>query len=191
MNQASNTLTKLIGLALLISACSTTPPIPPGSLTQQWQLSGKIGLWQGDQRESASIDWQHCGPERGRLRLSGPLGSGAIEITQQEDQVTLRQGGDTRTADNAEQLALEAGWPIPVAALSYWVRGMAAPTSAQQSQLSPQGQLHHLQQLGWQIDFSYPDNGHMPNRLEAVTESQKVVLLIGQWSAAPAFCRQP
>lgn len=190
MNSALRRLS-LLALAVVASACSMTPATPPDSQASQWQLSGKIGLWMGDQQESASITWQHCSPASGRLRLSGPLGSGAIEIVQQPGQVTLRQGGDSRTADSAEQLALEAGWPIPVSALSFWVRGMAAPTSAQESQLSPQGQLRHLQQLGWEIDFNYGENQQLPNRLEAVTEDQKVVLLIREWMAAPEYCQQP
>ena len=172
---------------LIISGCSNLPKLENAN-TPQWQLNGKIGVWFGDEKESAALDWQQCNEANGRIRLSGPLGSGAVEITSTDGIVTLIQGGERRTAESAQQLAAESGWPIPVDALAYWVRGRAAPGIAQQSKISPAGQLLALQQQDWLIDFSYNNAGQLPNRINATGPNSRVVLLVQQWSSQPEFC---
>ncbi|AKH70795.1 outer membrane lipoprotein LolB [Spongiibacter sp. IMCC21906] len=178
-------------ISWLATACAVAPSTPPASDAEQWQLSGKIGVWYGEEKESASIDWQHCDSSHSRIRLSGPLGSGAMEISQRPNEVVLTQGNTTRRAASAEQLAMDAGWPIPVAALSYWARGQAAPGAAQQSQISPAGQLLQLNQENWLINFRYRENAELPSRIEATTAQQKVVLIVRQWNAAPSYCQAP
>lgn len=189
ISRALKTAIALLATALL-AACATSPEqldATPG----QWQLQGKIGIWYGDQQESASIDWQHCGPQRGRIRLSGPLGTGALEIVQHAQGVTLKQGGEVRRAATAEQLAQQSGWPIPVSALSYWARGQAAPGHAQQSQISPVGQLLALRQQNWNVSFRYADGEQLPERIEANAPAQKVVLLVREWNNRAPYCQTP
>ena len=79
------------------------------------------------------------------------------------------------------------GWPIPVDALQWWVRGLAAPGEIDGRELDGEGRLMQLDQLGWRVVFKRyrtdPDQDavSMPVRLEAGRENYRVKLAISGW----------
>ena len=124
---------------ILLAGCAASPERYHDNSAEHWQLKGKIGLWHGDKKESATIDWQQCGADKLHIRLSGPLGSGAIELFADQHGASLLQNGETRLADNIESLAAQAQWPLPVNALRLWVRGRAAPQMELRSRINTSG----------------------------------------------------
>lgn len=179
----------LIAVLLLVSACSSLPPAT--STDSDWLMQGRIGLWMGDQQESSQIRWLQCGRDNSRIRLSGPMGVGGAEIISDRYGAELNYKGETRRAQNAEQLAAEIGWPVPVYALRYWLRGQAAPDSPLTAKVSPDGRLAHLEQLGWTLDFAHDANAReetLPKRVEARRQDVRLKLLISSWSQASEEC---
>jgi outer membrane lipoprotein LolB len=76
------------------------------------------------------------------------------------------------------------GWPIPVEALQWWVRGLAAPGIVEDEQLDSQGLLTSLDQLGWRVEFNRYDSKAgvaLPVRLDARRDNYRVKLAIGRW----------
>lgn len=176
---------------LLLSACSSLPPATPGD--RDWLMQGRIGLWQGNQQESSQIRWLQCGEHYSHIRLSGPMGVGGADIISDRSGAQLNYKGETRRAQSAEQLATDIGWPVPVYALRYWLRGQAAPNAPLDAQVSPDGQLTQLQQLGWTLQFDRYQDGAgttRPQRLEARRGDVRLKLLISNWSAAGEDCPQ-
>ncbi|CAA0083165.1 Outer-membrane lipoprotein LolB [Zhongshania aliphaticivorans] len=178
-------------MILLVSACAT--PLKPAldSESETWQLQGKIGLWFNDKQESATIDWSQCNANKTRIRLSGPLGTGAIELSADQSGATLLQGGETIKADSIEALADRAAWPIPVDALRFWVRGRAQPTEKLDGRVNTNGQLEYLTQLGWQINYRYRTPFHqLPNKIMAESSSSRLTVIISDWYDQPKLCSQ-
>ena len=76
------------------------------------------------------------------------------------------------------------GWPLPVDALAWWVRGLQAPGKADAVALDADGRLQSLEQFGWQIEFDRyrTSNGEaLPARLEARRGDYRVKLVTGRW----------
>jgi len=91
-----------------------------------------------------------------------------------------------RTCANAVDALIQkqVGWPVPVNALQWWVRGLVAPGAVDEQQLDNGGLLTKLQQFGWQIDFNrYASDAGvpMPTRLDVRQENYRVKLAISRW----------
>ncbi|MFT7406046.1 lipoprotein insertase outer membrane protein LolB [Zhongshania sp.] len=178
-----------IFMVLLISACATPPKPPIDSESETWQLQGKIGLWYKDTQESATIDWSQCSTEQVRIRLSGPLGAGGIELSADQSGARLIQGGDTSRASSIDELASRAEWPIPVEALRFWVRGRPIPSEKLDGRVNTNGQLEQLAQMGWQISYRYKTPFHqLPNRISAESANTRLTLIISEWQDRPKLC---
>ena len=174
---------------LLLAGCATSPERYLDNNAEHWQLKGKIGLWHGAKKESAAIDWQQCSADSLHIRLSGPLGSGAIELFADQNGASLSQNGETRRADNIESLAADAQWPLPVNALRLWVRGRAAPQLELHSRINTSGQVETLQQAGWTLHYRYNDPQQtLPDRVEASSADTRLTLIIREWDDNVSTC---
>ncbi len=180
-------------LLLSLAGCSTLQPGDVAVGGEHWQLSGKLGIWSGDQRDSAQIDWLNCGAHY-RIRLSGPLGGSAAILSSDGHRVTLeRRGEDSLSAATAEELAATLGWPLPVSALRHWVLARPVPQQPFQAVTNSDGHLSNMQQLGWQLRFDRyrsRDSSAIPQLLELNGAALRVKLLVRQWQAAPTGCAE-
>lgn len=187
-------------LLLLLASCATQPqlqPAPPATAVsepsvealQNWVIKGKLGVRGHRDSGSANLIWQQLA-QNYRIYLSGPLGAGATVISGSPNGVSLQRGGDSPIfAANPELLTTELmGWPLPVAKMSYWLRGLAAPGASSNRQQNASGQLQSLQQAGWQLSFDeYQTVGdyQLPTRIVAATRQAgtpiSVTLVIKQW----------
>ena len=131
-----------------------------------FELLGKVGMRRG----SANIRWQQSG-ELFNLRLWGPFGAGTAVIDGDVAAIRFVRDGIERVGNPTEILSQELGWNVPVGALSYWVRGVPAPSAAVTSLELREGRLMHMQQSGWTIDIDaykqQADGGWLPARLTA------------------------
>lgn len=155
-----------------------------------WQLTGKLGIRTADYSGSASVTWaQQIGNYQ--INLSGPLGQKRMIITGTPEQVRLEQTGEpAQEAKTAEELIKQsAGWTLPVAQLTYWVRGLPAPklriTYLQQNE---SGLIAQLIQDNWNITYSnYRDqmfNGAaipLPGKITAEYKDVRLTLVIRGW----------
>lgn len=184
-------------LAALLSACAGQQPQPPtaadspAAQLQHWVIQGKLGVRSPGDNGSANLQWWQRSAQNYRIHLSGPLGAGATVINGTPAGVSLQRGSEPPIqARNPAQLTMQIlGWPLPVAEMYYWVRGMAAPGIPVESQQQDnRGQLQNLQQAGWNLNFSnYLNAGPyvLPTRIVAETQQAagpvKVTLVIKEW----------
>lgn len=152
---------------------------------QDWGFSGKISLDDGDQGGSGKLLWNVSG-EQTELDFHAALGRGAWHLVVGPAHAVLTeangQSSAARTVDGLIQQRM--GWPIPVEALQWWVRGLSAPGEIDERIIDADGRLLQLQQFGWTVDFSrYGDFSGiaMPKRLNAIQDDYRVKLAVSGW----------
>lgn len=119
-----------------------------------WEFSGRIGVRDDRESHSSRIRWQQHGDDY-VINLWGTLNAGATEITGEPGRVVLQQEGkDPLMADTPEQLVYEQlGYELPVAKLSYWIKGIPAPGASSETTFDIDNRLISLQQSGWQVEY--------------------------------------
>lgn len=162
-----------------------------------FSLQGRIS----DGRPGPSLDWQWQQRADGdySVRLSGPLGAGALRIERSQGVVTVTDKDGAQTIDDPQAwMYAHLGWSVPVDALRLWVLGVPAPLPVLQMTLDEQGQLVTLQQADWLLEYrSYvpivlgtveaaaPDTVPtlaLPTRLDAHQGETRLRILIDRWS---------
>ena len=189
----------LIFLLIALNACTGTQlkePVPGASTAYQhraeniasfheWSFVGKLSLDDGEQGGSGRLQWEVT-PGKSNLDFHGAMGRGAwhLQITP-EGAILKEADGSEHTAAGVNELIQDRmGWPIPVDALQWWVRGLAAPGAIEAEVFDQDGLLLSLEQFGWSVDFNRYDSVAgvaMPVRLDAGQGGYRVKLAIGRW----------
>ena len=151
----------------------------------QWTVVGKLGIQSVEDSWSASLNWSQD-RDSYRLRLSGPLGQGRMELRGSPGAVELRTSDDVFRARTAEELMQRhAGWQVPLSGLRYWILGRPDPDAEVVSlQLDPGGRLAELEQLGWHIRYERYlefDGVLLPTRLTLENTRLRAKLAIRTW----------
>ena len=189
---------------LLLTACAGTAPLTPepdaaSRLRYQqrverlqgvpgFELGGRIAVTGA--ALSGSLRWTQ-GTEGFELRVNGPFGAGAMELSGDGKTVRIRSKDVDLSTDQPERLLFEtSGWPLPLDALRYWVLGVPAPGPFEGLVIDADGRVLKLRQNGWDLDFSdYHDAlPETPGRLEARHEALAATLIVRRldFPAAPA-----
>lgn len=182
-----------------VAACTTTPQRPADSASEaafearssqigrivSWSLAGKVSLDDGDQGGSGKLQWE-VEPGLSEIDFHGALGRGAWHLRVGPEMACLQLAdGTEQTAPGVAELILEqVGWPVPLDALHWWVRGLAAPGPVEDRLLDAQGLLVSLRQFGWHVDYDRYGlfaGMQMPVRLDAKRDGFRVKLAVSRW----------
>jgi outer membrane lipoprotein LolB len=124
-----------------------------------WNLRGRISVQSEDQAWYGTIDWRQRG-DTYDLKLVAPLGQGTLWVQGSPGGVILRlPSGEMRSAADPENLLSKTvGLRLPLAGLSYWVKGLPEPNQPVRAQWDAHGRLSELRQSGWDISY----RGYVP-----------------------------
>lgn len=200
-------MTRLIRLlplaALVLTACSITPPKGPGKspdspqwrqhqqevrALNQYQTRGSFAYLSDQQKVYARFFWQQTGQDRYRLLLLNPLGSTEMELIAQPGsaQVTDNKGQKYTGTDAEEMIGKLTGMPIPITSLRQWILGL--PGDATDYKLDDQYRLSEVNysQNGktWKVVYGgYDSNSKpaLPSNLELTEGSQRIKLKMDNW----------
>jgi len=184
---------------LLLNACtgvSVKEPVPGSKAAYQeraaklgvipeWGLVGRVSLDDGDHGGSGRLQWD-VRSDSSELNFHGAMGRGAWHLQISPNGAVLTEANETvQSAPAVNDLIQDRmGWPIPVDALQWWVRGLAAPGAVEDEKLDSEGLLISLEQFGWSVDFSRYDSVSgvvLPKRLNARRDHYRVKLAISRW----------
>lgn len=152
----------------------------------QWAFRGRASISHEEEGWQIDLDWrQH--PDRFELHMAGPLGQGAAELSGVNDRVVLNtsDGRQFEAATARELIWQKLGWDVPVADLSYWVRGVPAPSAHVLNQVDALGRVVKMEQDGWTIEFQrYGAVGdvELPAKLAAYNATWRLKLVIDSWA---------
>jgi outer membrane lipoprotein LolB len=151
----------------------------------EWGLAGRISLDDGDEGGSGKLSWSVV-QDIAELNFHAAMGRGAWNLKIGPALAVLTEAnGEMQSAASVNALIQQRiGWPIPVDALQWWVRGLSAPGATDRRVIDSEGLLVHLDQFGWSVEFSrYGDSSGiaMPKKLNATMGEYRVKLAIGRW----------
>ena len=135
---------------------------------------------------SSSVRWQHL-PERDEIWLLTPVGQALahIEADAAGAVLTAADGKQHHAGDVGSLTRRALGWALPLAHLSWWVRGEVLPGGVIGEVLRDQhGRLVRLRQDGWQIMLTHApgdEMGGLPQRLELARDAHRIRLVIDGW----------
>ncbi len=173
----------------LLPACSTVPGDPELKYSkslrqslaqlQDWSFEGRVAVTGKNDSWSASMSWVHR-QDREVLKLSGPLGQGAVVVSLMGDKVTIDRGnGDVRSSNNAEEfINQELGLFVPLKFLSFWVVGIP------RSDVSFNETADGFTQEGWLNEYNQMQAVNMqvmPRKMTVTNGQAKLKLIIDQW----------
>ncbi|MGZ5050633.1 MAG: lipoprotein insertase outer membrane protein LolB [Methylobacter sp.] len=193
---AKNRMRRL-GLALLIcsaisllTACSIAPVETELHYSrkemlhlyqlERWGFEGRLALTGKSDSWSANITWEHT-PEMEKIRLTGPLGQGAVVILLAGNTVTIDRGGkDVQSSEHPEEFVnQQLGMFVPVRSLRYWVVGLPEPTRSYQDNSAG------FSQAGWLSEYKQMQDvdksGVMPHKMLVMNDQVKLKLIIDHW----------
>jgi len=150
-----------------------------------WGFVGKISLDDGEQGGSGKLRWD-VQAEHSELDFHAAMGRGAWSLTIDPDRAVLRDanGLEQTATDVNDVVENRMGWRLPVTALQWWVRGLAAPGAIEEEQFDSGGLLTSLRQFGWSVEYiRYDSRGALalPTRLNATRENFRIKLAISKW----------
>lgn len=151
----------------------------------QWSIKGRAALRSDRESWSATLTWQQYGNNY-QVRLAGPFGQGAVNIDGSDEQIRVHIAGqEPVVADDAELLLVRnLGWSVPVQSLPFWLRGLPAPGAVDALILGESGTIEHLEQQGWQVDYSAyrPLHGiNLPRKILIKNGELRLKLVLDRW----------
>lgn len=194
----------LLGILALVSGCAQLPSPPNAAMQanaeQQWALQqqriaairgfdlrGRVAG--GVPKLSAHLIWTQQEDGHFDLRISAPLGIGALRVVGDASAATITRRQDVfHTTEPERWLEEQTGLRVPLQNLRWWIRGLPAPDTAAQLRVTQDGQVRQLQQSGWNLAYTpYAETpwGLLPRRLDATHSDVTLTVLIDQWSEVP------
>ena len=184
----------LIILLCLLSACSQQVTKPAPDITQAhtaipntWHVSAKLGIRNTQKSGSVTLKWQQQNSNY-TLRVSGPLGQGSGVLSGNEHAISIQRANKETLYSNqpTELIYNTFGWNLPLAHMTYWIRGLASPLlDIDDQHRTTAGTLDRLTQAGWALRYSRYQQVHdwlMPHRIVAAKEDVTLTLIIKQWT---------
>lgn len=152
-----------------------------------WRASGRFSFSDGKMATQGNFEWrQH--KQCYNILLHGPLGAETTKIHGTEDNIALTTSkGEVFSAQSAQALMLEKlGWSMPINSLSFWSKGLIAPSSKPSKlRIGPNHQLQLLEQQGWQIDYQafgqYGMPVEMPKKIILKKENLCLKFIFQSW----------
>jgi len=177
-------------LFLFLTGCATIPekPLSVYSSRQRqyiyeleyWSFEGRLAVSGPKDSWSANVAWDHS-PLEEKMKLTGPLGQGAIIIQLKGDKVLIDRGqGDVFSSDEPEKfISHELGAFVPLKSLRYWAVGV--PELGKDFQEIGEG----FSQDGWLVEYKQMQpiegSGVMPQKISVTNGQVKLKLYVDGW----------
>jgi outer membrane lipoprotein LolB len=145
-----------------------------------WFLDGRLVISSPHDSWSANILWYHT-QELEKLKLSGPMGQGAVVVTLMSDRATIDRGdGHPQASNQPEQfINQQLGMAVPLQSLRYWALGLPEPGQDYKKTVGG------FVQSGWLVDFREMQKigvELLPKKMTVTNNQVKLKLVIDQWS---------
>jgi len=193
----------MLGVAILLQACAEIGPatkpaadavagrasfearVPALSALDSWRLTGRVSVSNETESWQASLYWRQRGSGYDVV-LTGPLGQGVVELRGDGQGVELQMPDGSKVYDQSAQelVAARLGWQLPLDALQFWVRGIAAPGESELLTFGVGGECLSLRQFDWLVEYKHYVVAHgmvVPSKLFLSKAEWRVRLVVDEW----------
>ena len=144
-----------------------------------WSFDGRVAIVHGEDADSANIRWMRRADEE-KIRLSGPLGQGAVVIHIGREFLSIDRGeGEIKYRGREERSVTEQlGFYAPFRSLRYWVLGLVDPDAPFQDV------ANGFVQKGWTVTIDQMQMtalGVMPRKVEIKSDAIKLKFIMDHW----------
>lgn len=158
---------------------------------QNFVLKGRVAE-AGVAGARGDLDWTQNG-DRIDLRVTGPLGVGALAISGDRHNVEIRsKEGVVNTRSPESYMQERLGWSLPLARLRYWALGIPAPgfmdEQPREVLLDDIGRAQRFEQLGWTIEYGEYQTVNsltLPRKMTVAGGGRSFRLVIDDWAGIP------
>lgn len=152
---------------------------------EHWSLSGRLGVSDGQNGGSGSLDWHQDG-DRYAFELRAPITGKSFRLTGGPDGALLEglEGGSLRGPDAESLMRKALGWEVPLDDLKAWVLGLRADSGPAELRFGADRLPSLLLQDGWTVDYRRWDQSRqpaLPTQIFATRPPYKVRLSIESW----------
>lgn len=174
---------------ILLTACTTMPPVTPAPLVPladaAFGVDGRLSAKRGDEGIAVGFSWRHD-PPRDEISITTPLDQAVAELSgdgaRSEVAIVLADGRREAAADWPALTARTLGFPFPVAGLSAWMRGAPHAHSPWTAEPDASGRTGVLRQDGWEIVYGYAGEAErQPSRLRLTAADVELRVVIDRW----------
>lgn len=181
----------LAGAALVVG-CASAPEVRTvlgGAELDRFRLDGKVSWRAPDRRGRASLIWNET-PQRTRLVISGPFGSGTAVLEEDREGASLEFGDRvTRDVDAGRLLERELGLRLPVREVRDWIRGRPGSKGAVVIARDQDGRILALEEAGWAVRFdryAVVDGLQLPGRVDMEQGAYALRFVATRWRLGSA-----
>lgn len=158
---------------------------------QSFVLKGRVAE-SGVAGGRGDLDWTQAG-DRLDLRISGPLGVGALAISGDGRRTEIRSKDGVIETGNPQRVMQERlGWSLPLGQVRYWALGVPAPglpeDQPQEVLLDDVGRAQRFEQYGWRIEYGEYQSVNslsLPRKLTLTDGHRSFRLVIDEWLGTP------
>lgn len=193
-------------LALSLSACIGVPTreLNTGFAERNWSirrsniaavqnfvLKGRVAE-SGIAGGRGDLDWTQSG-EHLDLRITGPLGVGALAISADPERAEIRsKDGVIETRDPQRTMQERLGWSLPLSQMRHWALGVPVPSypddQPREILLDDVGRAQRFEQFGWRIEYTEYQTVNsltLPRKLTLADGNRTFRLVIDEWIGIP------
>jgi outer membrane lipoprotein LolB len=151
-----------------------------------WTLTARLAVSDGHHGGSGSLTWIQNG-DRYDFILRAPVTGRSFQLRGGPHGAVLEglDEGPIHGNDAQHLLARVFGWPVPLARLRYWVKGLRAPDAPARLRFGADHLPSLLQQDGWKVEYRgwFEDSRpRVPSKVFASRKGYRVRVAIQQWS---------
>lgn len=202
----------LAASAAVLAGCASWTPRPPATppsaqaerawaqrrdalaIIEQFVVHGRVASSAIGFR--ADLRWKQTADEHFEMRLAGPFGAGAAELSGSADYILVRSGQEPPQLARDPEAWLEQtlGVRLPVRGLRWWALGLPDPNAPFRLQLDEQGRVQLLNQHDWELaylEYRPHDGIDLPRRIDARSGDTRVIVLADRWEALTPSPAQP
>ena len=153
----------------LVAACATTPSsVVPAHVRVEpaFTADGRMSARRGNDGVAVHFTWQHS-TISDDFDVSTPLGQTVARMRRDRNGVRVERPKETpeNYADWRALTTAVLGVPIPVDGLALWIQGVAGSQASASVERDSAGRVSLLREQGWEIVYSYGNEGTQPSRL--------------------------
>jgi outer membrane lipoprotein LolB len=154
-----------VAMLAALAGCAPLPrvadslPADRAALAAPFEAEGRLSARRGNEGVAGQFVWVHDGA-RDRIVLSTPLGQTIARLEGDAAGVRVEAAnGRVDTAAAWDGLSADTlGFPLPVAGLSAWMRGLPRDGAIHTLERDALSRPALLRQDGWEIVYAYPDD---------------------------------